>query len=185
MNEAIQQFAELLKTSRTILVLQPEKPDTDSLGSSLALEQILGDLGKTVVMYCQDPIPPYLRILSGWDRVSEDFPAKFDLSILVDTGGPQQLGRTLEKHSRALSAKPFVIIDHHATRESMPFPTINIIDGSAATGELLVKICQELGWPINQAGATSIVAAILADTLGLSTQTTTPETVDAFASMVH
>src|ERR1700730_3323725 len=95
-------FEKLIKDSTTILLLQPEKPDTDSLASTLALEEILGDLGKAVIMYCQDEIPEYIRVLDGWDRVTDKFPKQFDLVILVDTGGVQMVARTLEKHGGPL-----------------------------------------------------------------------------------
>lgn len=183
---AIDQLGILVSAARTIMVLQPEKPDTDSLGSALALEDILGALGKEVVMYCQDPIPPYIRYMDGWDRVVDKFPTKFDLTLLVDTGGPQMLSRTLEKHSKPLTGKPFVIIDHHKTREPMPFDTINVIDPlAAATGELLVNICRQLSWTIPEAAAKTIAPSILADTLGLSTPTTTANTVEALAVAVR
>lgn len=183
---ATSQLKQLTDKAKVILVLQPEKPDTDSLGTSLALEQILGDLGKEVVMYCQDAVPTYLRIFEGWDRVSDVFPAKFDFTIAVDFGDPQQMERTLAKYATQLQSKPFVIMDHHKTRKPMAFASIDIIDPStAATGELVVKVCHELGWPINLAAAYAIVPSILADTLGLSTPTTTAETVEVVAQMVR
>lgn len=186
LESAIKRLAELTNQAKIILVLQPEKPDTDSIGASLALEQILGDLGKEVVMYCQDPVPEYLRIFDGWDRIQDEFPTKFDFTIAVDFGDPQQMERTLAKHSPALQGRPFVILDHHKTRKPMAFESIDIIDpDTAATGELIVKVCSILNWPINLAAATAIVPAILADTLGLSTPTTTADTVEAVAAMVR
>jgi bifunctional oligoribonuclease and PAP phosphatase NrnA len=183
---SIDKLGALISRSQNVIVLQPEKPDTDSLGSALALEDILGELGKKVAMYCQDPIPTYIRFMDGWDRVVDKFPAQFDLTILVDTGGPQMLSRTLEKHSKPLTAKPFIIIDHHKTREPMPFETIDVVDPlAAATGELLVSICRQLNWPIPPAAAKTIAPSILADTLGLSTPTTTANTVEALAEAVR
>ncbi len=41
----------LINDARKIVVIQAENPDGDSLGSSLALEEILGDLGKEVSLY--------------------------------------------------------------------------------------------------------------------------------------
>ncbi len=181
----INKLGQLIDDSKIILVLQPEKPDTDSLASSLALEQILGDIGKTVIMYCQDEAPTYLRHLDGWDRVVDAMPNAFDMTILVDTGGPQMLERTLAKHGKKLSSVPFTIVDHHATRAPMPFDTIDVIDAqSSATGELIFKICQQLGWDINKAAANVIVPSILADTRGLTVPTTTAHTVQVVAEMV-
>jgi nanoRNase/pAp phosphatase (c-di-AMP/oligoRNAs hydrolase) len=69
-SEAVKEFKQLVTDAETILILQPEKPDTDSLTTSLALEQILGDIGKEVVMYCKDTIPTYISYFEGADRVS-------------------------------------------------------------------------------------------------------------------
>ncbi len=183
---AITTLEQYVTQAKTILVLQPEKPDTDSIGASLALEQILGDLGKEVVMYCKDPVPTYLRIFDGWDRVIDTFPPKFDITLAVDFGDPQQMERTLAKHGTALQSKPFIILDHHKTRKPMAFPSIDVIDaGTAATGELVAKICNQLGWNINLDAAKAIVPSILADTLGLSTPTTTAATVEVVAQMVR
>src|SRR6266436_2709510 len=74
----------LLDKARHIVVIQADNPDADSLGSSLALEHILGDQGKTVSLYCGVDIPGYLHYLEGWDRVSSDLPRQFDASIFVD-----------------------------------------------------------------------------------------------------
>ncbi len=182
----IDKLAELVGSSQQILILQPEKPDTDSLATSVALEYILGDMGKDPIMYCKDEVPTYLRHIDGWDRVVDALPPKFDLVLLVDTGGPQMLARTLEKHQAKLSSVPFVIIDHHGTREPMPFETIDVIDPNcSATGELVVKIAHQLGWKISLGAANAIVPSILADTRGLTVPTTTADTVQAVAEMVR
>ncbi len=183
--KAIDQLGKLLADAKTVLILQPEKPDTDSLCSALALEHLLGDLGKTVHMYCQDEMPPYINYFEGIDRITDELPKQFDLTILVDTGGVQQIQRTLEKHQGRLASKPFVIIDHHAERTPLPFATVDVIDSkAAATGELLVKLAKQLGWSINAEAAGLIVAAIMSDTLGLTTPSTQAATVHTVADMV-
>src|SRR5437879_11580039 len=91
----IKKLGRLIEDAQTVLILQPEKPDSDSLCSALALEQILGQLGKEVVIFCKDEIPGYINYFEGADRVVDTLPHKFDLSILVDTGSPQQVARTL------------------------------------------------------------------------------------------
>jgi phosphoesterase RecJ-like protein len=182
----VKKLGRLVEEAQTIVVLQPEKPDSDSLCSALVLEHILGDLGKDVVLYCRDEVPPYINYFPGVDRLVDELPNKYDLAILVDTGSAQQIGRTLEKFQGRLAAKPFVIIDHHGTRSPMPFETIDVIDPArAATGELLVHLAAALDWPLNADAAKLVVPAIMADTLGLSTPSTTADTVQAVADMVR
>lgn len=188
MNElttAIDELGELVAVAKTILVLQPEKPDTDSITSSLALEQILGDLGKEVILYCRDAIPSYISYFEGADRVVDEFPNKFDLTLIVDTGGPSMLDRTLEKAQGRLAKKPIGIIDHHANREPMPFAVHEVIDpGSTSTCELVLGICDQLGWQVNAAAANLLVPGILADTRNLSIATIGSASFRAMARLV-
>lgn len=181
----LSEFKKLVDEAKTVLVLQPEKPDSDSLASSLILEKFLTDLGKSVVMYCQDPVPEYIRCQIGWDRVTDEFPAKFDLSILVDAGGPQMLARTLEKYQSQLTKKPFVIIDHHIQREPMPFEVLELISGTPANTEFLVNIANKFGWEIDADTADLVIHGILADTRNLTTPHTTVLTIDTLAEMVR
>ena len=81
MEEKIKQ---LVDDAQKIVIIQADNPDADSLGSSLPLEHILGDLGKSVYLYCGVDIPGYLRYVDGWDRVLSELPSTFDLSIIVD-----------------------------------------------------------------------------------------------------
>ena len=41
-----------INNAQKIVVVQAENPDGDSIGSSLALEEILSDLGKSVQLHC-------------------------------------------------------------------------------------------------------------------------------------
>lgn len=181
----VDKLQQLVESAKKILVLQPEKPDTDSLTSSLALEHILGDLGKEVVLYCQDAIPTYISYFEGADRVVDEFPHDFDMTILVDTGGPQQLGRTLEKHQGKLATKPFVVIDHHANREEMPLETIDVIgEDCTSTCELVLDISKQLGWKVNSEAAQLLIPGILADTRNLAIPAVTAKTFRTVADII-
>ncbi len=182
---SVRQFGKLIERATKIVVLQPEHPDADSLCSALALEQILGDAGKTIILYGQDPAPSYLSYFEGADRITDEFPDNYDLAVLVDTGGPSQINRTLEKYQGRLAARPFAILDHHTVREPLPFGAHEVIDPSfAATGQLIERIATVLKWKVSATAASLLVPAIMADTLGLTTTGTTAETVAAVARLV-
>ncbi len=181
--KALQQF---IAAAQTILILQPDSPDGDSLGSALGLEEILGDLGKTVVMYSYKQPEPYLRWLEGADRVTQDMPKKFDAVILVDTGAPALIKSALEHHFAALTGKPFAIIDHHTSRQDFGFSVeLEIVEEAVATAELITRIAQALGWSINEAAANKLASALLADSLGLTTSGTTANSVEALAELTR
>ncbi len=78
MEDLFRRAHELIDGAKTILILQADNPDGDSLASSLALESILAEMGKEPIMVCGIDMPAHLRYLSGWDRVEKDIPSKFD-----------------------------------------------------------------------------------------------------------
>jgi phosphoesterase RecJ-like protein len=185
-NEA-QKIQELLNNAETIVVVQADNPDGDSLGSALALEHILGDAGKRVHLYCGVDMPGYLRYMSGWDRVSKDLPKQFDLSIIVDASTMTLLDKLVETGQRGwLAAKPCIVLDHHEIVENpITFATISIVDHHrASAGELIYVLSKELSWPLSLPAQEFISLSILGDTQGLSNQLATAETYRIMAEMV-
>jgi len=76
----------------------------------------LGDLGKTVTLFCGVDIPSYLQYLPGSSRVINELPRQFDLSIIIDTSSDSLLEQLDKTGSKGwLAARPSIIIDHHAT----------------------------------------------------------------------
>lgn len=166
----------LIESANKIIVVQAENPDGDSLGSSLALEEILGDAGKDVIMYCPVEIPKYLRYFTGWDRVSMDFDTSADLAIIVDTSADILLGKVLETPGirHYLESHPVLVIDHHATKSTLSFDHTPLFDTAISTSEVIFGLSKDAGWSINQTAAEHMLGAQLADSLGLSIQTVTP-----------
>jgi phosphoesterase RecJ-like protein len=179
---------ELLADANTVVIIQADNPDADSLGSALALEEILGDLGKEPVLYCGVDVPGYLRYLPGWDRVSNELPKQFDMSIIVDTSAYTLLGQ-LEKTGQlgTLKSKPVIVLDHHTSVEKpLDFAAASIIDDSvAATGELIFHLTKQLEWLVNKQAAEHIMGAILGDTQGLTNDRTTASTYRTMADLTE
>ena len=180
----IDQLREAIDQAKTILVLQPDSPDADSLGSALGLEEILGELGKRVVMYSYKEPEPYLRTMEGWDRVSQDFPKDFDLVILVDTGSPALIKSAIEHHYGPMTAKPFFIIDHHVVRTEFGFVTTEIVEPACAAAEVIASIALDSNWTINAAAASKLATALLADSLNLTTPESSERSVRMLAELV-
>ena len=65
-----QKLKQLVDDAERVVVVQADNPDADSMGSALALEEILGELGKTVALYCAVDMPGYLKYLTGWSCVT-------------------------------------------------------------------------------------------------------------------
>jgi phosphoesterase RecJ-like protein len=182
MQEKIQQ---LIQDAQKILIVQADNPDADSLGSSLALEHILGDLGKDVYMYCGVDVPTYLRYLNGWDRVLNELPSNFDLSIIVDAS-TYSLFDQIEKAGKwgTLKSKPTIVLDHHATVEKpLDFATGLVDPESASTGELIFSLVQQFNWHVSTDAAEHLMTSILGDTQGLMNDLTHASTYRTMADL--
>jgi len=178
----------LIDEAKRIVVIQAENPDGDSLGSSLALEEILSDIGKDVALFCAIDIPKYMHYINGWDRVTKDWPRDCDLAIIVDTSSELLMQQALETAGvrHFLESHPVLVIDHHQNDEgSLPFDfTMLNISTAVATGQILYELATDAGWAINPQAAESMFISIQADSLGLTTQATTAESYRAAAELV-
>lgn len=177
---------ENIQAAQKIVIIQAENPDGDSLASSLALEEILSDLGKEVSLYAPVEIPKYLRYIHGWDRVESVLNTKADLAIIVDTSADVLLSKVLEAPEvrHFLESRPVVVIDHHTTEPTLSFDHTALIEEAAATSEIIYRLATTNAWPINPQAAEQLLIAVLSDTLGLSTESVTSNTIRVAADLV-
>lgn len=183
-----EQIKASLAQAKHVVVLQADNPDADSLGSSLALEQILSEMGKKVGLYCGVDMPSYLHYASGWDRVSKELPAKFDLAIIVDCS-TRSLFEILERNQQLnwLSTKSVIVLDHHASVDNpIDFAAASIIDDQvASTGELIFNLAKQLDWPIDTISGDVIMLSILGDSQGLTNDLAKPSTYEVMAELLR
>lgn len=179
-------ISEIIKAASKFVVIQADNPDSDSLASALALEQILGDLGKEVYLYCGVDIPSYLRYFPGADRVSSELPNVFDASVIVDTSSESLLEQLKLRGQKSwVAAKPCIVLDHHATAATIDFAKVICTHPAVATGEVLYELAQQLEWPLNQQAKELIAMAILSDSLGLTSEGTSARSIHIIAELVE
>lgn len=116
------------------------KPDTDALGSMLALYVALKNMGKNAVVYCDSPVPDKYKCLFK----SEDivFPQKraHELAISLDSSSIDRLGQCKKSF---LSAKSQIAIDHHKSFEK--FASICYVDDNASScAEIVFELLRDL-----------------------------------------
>ena len=180
-----EQFKKSVEEAQNITIIQAENPDGDSLGTALALEEILEELGKKVHLYCPVDIPKYLRYAKGWDRVSGEFNHSDDLYIIVDTASKTLLDKALTPENLAqLEKKPTIVLDHHKTESDLPFEHILVSEPAVATSELLFKIAHENNWQVNPQAAQNMLLAMLSDSLGLTSEAITAESLQTVTDLV-
>lgn len=177
---------EIIGNADSVVIVQADNPDTDSLSSSLALEHILGEMGKQVHLYCGVELPSYLLYLPGADRVTAELPNNFDASIIVDTSSNALLEQ-LEKRGQKgwLAAKPSIIIDHHGTEATISFATVICNYPAVSTGEIIYELSQQLAWNMNTSAREMIAISILSDSLGLMSGATSARSIHIIAELVE
>ncbi len=183
-----EQIKQILGGAHKIVIVQADNPDGDSLGSALAMEHILADMGKEPYLYCGVDMPGYLRYLSGWDRVQKDLPNQFDASIIVDASTMTLFEKLAGSGQQGwISAKPCVVLDHHKTVDNLiPFATVTINDHTrASAGELIYMLSKQLGWTVSDAAKELLMTSILSDTQGLTNQLASAETYRVMAAMIE
>lgn len=176
-----------IQSAQRIIIIQAENPDGDSLGSSLALEEILGDAGKDVTMYCPVDIPKYLRYFTGWDRVTSEFDTAADLAIIVDTSADVLLTKVLNTPGvrSFLESHPVIVFDHHTTKSNLSFEHIGLFEQAVSTSEVIYRLALHAKWKINQQAAEHMLGAQLADSLGLSIQSVTADNYRIAAALTE
>jgi len=182
------EIGEAVKSAQKIVVLQADNPDADSLGSALSLEHILGDMGKSVYLYCGVHIPDYLHYLEGWDRVLDTLPSQFDLSIVVDASTYTLFEKLAQSGQLGwLKSKPGIVLDHHASVEKkLDYTNMQIIKPEAAsTGDMIFDLSVSLGWPVSAWAAEYLMTSILGDTQGLMNDLTTSKTYRTMAELTE
>lgn len=178
---------QLINDAKKIIVIQAENPDGDSLGSSLALEEILSELGKEVIMYCPVEIPKYMRYIQGWDRVVSTFDTAADLAIIVDTAADVLITKVLETRGvrHFLESHPVLVIDHHTTESNLTFDHTMLSDDAVATSVVIYELATANKWGINAQAAENMLIAIMSDSLGLTTQNVTANTFFVAGKLVE
>ncbi len=180
MSRKYEELYKAVKESSNILLVPHKYPDGDALGSSLALYIAFKKMGKNVWLISHTPIP------TKYEFLSKDYTflplelvtSNLDLIIGVDCADKDRLNLPdsyLEK------AKIVVNIDHHITNDN--FGDINIVQGLAATGEIIVDIFDDFDFEIDKDIATCLYTAIATDTGNFMFSNTTKNTFIRMAEL--
>lgn len=181
-----EQIKAIIKDAQKVVIMQADNPDGDSLGSALALEHILGDMGKEPFLYCGMDIPAYLKYLPGWDRVSKELPPQFDATIIVDTSSDDLFENLKTSDQRKwVASKPCIVLDHHNVESSIPYANVVCNHPVVATGELIYELSQQLDWPLNQQAAELLTTSIMSDSLGLTSEGTSPRSIHVVGELAE
>jgi len=171
---------QLLKSHRKVVVTTHMSSDGDGVGSQLALARGLRRLGSEVVCINPTPVPANLRFLlresaevvTPRDLERPESCFRGALTVVVDMGAFERLGAVLPLMRQSDAV---LVIDHH--RMEAQRGTDYLLDESAcATGEVVFRVLEALGIPLDNALAEPLYTAIHTDTGGFRYPGTTAET---------
>jgi phosphoesterase RecJ-like protein len=151
-----------IKAAGRILVASHKDPDGDAVGSLLAMGLACIRLGKQTTLYNESPIPAVYQFLPRVELIQHhlESPEAYDAAILLDCGDLSRLG---ERWPTVNQIPVIINIDHHSSNTG--FGQLQLIDRQAcATAEIVVRLIQSLGVPLDREIATCIYTGILTDT---------------------
>ncbi|QIS21568.1 DHH family phosphoesterase [Nocardia terpenica] len=155
---------EVLDAARSVTVLCHVQPDADTVGSGLALAQVLHRRGVPVWVSFAEPaeLPASMRSLPGVEHLVPPaaVPQRVDVLVAVDCGSAGRLGALAD---RIAGAATTLVLDHH--RSNTRFGTVNVIDDTAeSTTSLLARVFDAWGEPIDRDIAYCLFAGLVTDT---------------------
>lgn len=155
---------EVLDAARSVTVLCHVQPDADTVGSGLALAQVLHRRGVPVWVSFAEPaeLPASMRSLPGVEHLVPPaaVPQRVDVLVAVDCGSAGRLGALAD---RIAGAATTLVLDHH--RSNTRFGTVNVIDDTAeSTTSLLARVFDVWGEPIDRDIAYCLFAGLVTDT---------------------
>lgn len=154
----------LLSEATSVTVLCHVHPDADTIGSGLALAQVLSRRGTPVqVSFAQpDELPGSMRDLPGVDLLvrPDQVAAEVDLVVTVDCGSRGRLGAL---GNRLDGARTSLVLDHH--RSNTRYAQFNLVDDSAeSTTAILARLFDAWGVEIDADLAHCLYAGLVTDT---------------------
>lgn len=181
----VQKVVQAIKASDRFLVTTHENPDGDALGSLVAMNLALAQLGAESLMYLAGEVPlPHeyaFMHLEGVRRGGRPSEADGRVVLALDCANERRLG----PDPALLELAPLVVnIDHH--HDNTRFGDINlIVPDASSTGEILYEVFKELGVQITPEIAEAIYIAVVTDTGRFQYSNTTPKALRLAADLIE
>lgn len=151
-----------LSQADAIHLITHRLPDSDGIGSQIALFHALQAMGKRVVMRNWDPIPRICHYLPSAECIGSSATMPYphcDVMISLDAGSLTRLHISEQERDESY----LINIDHHASNTL--YGHLNVVDPRyCATGAMVVDLLTAMNVPLTPAIAQALYAAILTDT---------------------
>ena len=182
MKAEAQEILRLIDASHRVVVISHKDADGDTLGSALAMTEVVRGRGKEVATRVPPPVPALYHFLPGFEGVNrEEGGQPPDLVLVMDASNLERLSDTL---GPVPEGTPIVNIDHHVSNTR--FGTFNlVVPDASSTAEVTFDLLRALDIPVTPSIATNLYAGVLTDTGGFRHENTTFRVLEIAADLVR
>jgi len=184
--EPPEELLDLLEEKQTFWLATHVYPDSDGMGSMLAMGMALEKAGKTVTMVQSGDGPLSLQFLPEYHRVQgpEALVGDADVMLIFDC---HELARIGEVADRLTGDEVVAIIDHHVSEAGRGDGDIRWqVPSAAATATLVQSIIYRIdALEMDEKIATCLYAALITDTAGFRLGNTNSDTLRAAADLAE
>ena len=180
--DSIHLFNSHIGDAKKILITAHKNPDTDAIGSCLALAYYFSsELKKDIKIWIKESVKDF-EFLPNKQFFENKFPKeyKFDTLIVCDCSTLDRINH-VSFINNVQHEYTTINIDHHP--DNSKFGDINVVTKISSVGELLYKIFTTLDWKISSQIATCLYAAISFDTGRFAYSNVTDETLFAASNL--
>ena len=181
---SIERILSEFQPGRSFVLTSHARPDGDAVGSLLGLSDLLESRGCRTEIVLADPVPVVYRTLPGSERIRHASSPSFGDAdglrpvIVLECDSTERTGL------RGLEGRYLINIDHHASGRN--YGDLNWIAPEAcAVGAMVYELMIAMGGAVSPDTASCIYAAILADTGGFTSRSTTPGTLSTAAELAR
>ena len=174
-NQILSKTQEFINKYDDFLVVAHDKPDGDTIASSIALYLFLKKINKRVQLVCKSEVPQVFAFLKQSSEFKYDFfIGDYQAVILVDNGDLKRTGFSARLKEIA-HKKPILNIDHHPQNDIWKIAKVNLVNTKASsTAEIIYDLLRFVNpFLIKNDIATAILTGIYTDTGGFMHPTTT------------
>lgn len=160
----VDEILSTIRESHSFCLSGHQNPDGDVIGSELAMASLIRRLNQKskVDILNAGPVPKSVSFLPGADQIQNvaRVEGKYDVVMVFECSGADRMGGIIDFETQAVKV---INIDHHLHNPN--FGHINFVEpATSSTGELIYKIIERSGLPVERNEAICMYTATVTDT---------------------
>lgn len=192
---SVNQAGQFLQQATRVVILTHMSPDGDALGSALAMNHYLHQIGKVAHVLVPNSFPDFLSWMPGAEQIviyeaqaqiATNLMDEADLIVCTDFNEPKRIGVLGEKLI-AIRARerhvPIILIDHHLHPAPMADITFSYPE-MPSSSELVYRLLKQVG-DLSLNSAICIYTGMMTDTGNFSFNSNFPDTYEIIGDLVR